>query len=279
MRSIKRLVSQLEQNFAHWDDESQEHPPKIVLPDTVYQQLQSKVTAHFSTTFSMLTDVSALLDLAQRLKRFLLEKHDRYSAETVLTKIIPGDILAVERAHYIHYGIYAGASRVIHYTSEKTDLSPENVLMETTFTHFLRGETSCFRINLDKTFVGTNPLENTWMNMFYQILPERIKTHFPALGTLNAYHYYSHEEALTRARACLRAPQEEQYSLIRNNCEHFVYWCRTGVCHSEQVKTAIGSVLLGTCLGVLAHCSLQRKITSSLNRSKRFDDDQNHSTN
>lgn len=257
MRFVKLLVKRLEKNMTQWSDINQDK--KLYMPDLVQNQLQVKVETHFSTSQSIFSEIYDLLDLAQYLKRFLLEKHDQYSAEEVLTYVVPGDILAVERTHYIHYGLYAGNGRVIHYTSETSDLSPENVLMETPLVHFLREQTHCFKIDLEKTFVGQNPLENVWINMLYQVLPEAIKTHFPALGTLDAYYHYSREEALTRARACLRASQEEQYSIIRNNCEHFVYWCRTGVCHSEQVKTVIGSVVFGACLGVLAHLSFQSK--------------------
>jgi len=56
-------------------------------------------------------------------------------------------------------------------------------------------------------------------------------------GTPKVYAHknprYSNEETVARAHMRLG---EDGYSLIKNNCEHFVYWCRTGLHRSLQVN-------------------------------------------
>lgn len=46
----------------------------------------------------------------------------------------------------------------------------------------------------------------------------------------------SREEVASAAEACLH---RQDYSLLRNNCEHFATWCRTGHGHSRQVRRAL----------------------------------------
>lgn len=51
--------------------------------------------------------------------------------------------------------------------------------------------------------------------------------------------HFSETEIIKRARSRLG---ESRYSLIWNNCEHFVNWCRTGNAASEQVKRCVVAV-------------------------------------
>lgn len=49
------------------------------------------------------------------------------------------------------------------------------------------------------------------------------------------------EEVLLRARSCVG---ESDYNLVRNNCEHFAVWCKTGRLVSHQVDLALGNPLV-----------------------------------
>ena len=51
---------------------------------------------------------------------------------------------------------------------------------------------------------------------------------------------YSRDQVLKRA---LRRVGESGYDLFHNNCEHFVYWCRTGKMWSKQVCHARGAIV------------------------------------
>ena len=35
---------------------------------------------------------------------------------------------------------------------------------------------------------------------------------------------------------------ENQYNLLTNNCEHFAYWCKTGINHSKQIKNYLPAI-------------------------------------
>ena len=65
---------------------------------------------------------------------------------------------------------------------------------------------------------------------------------------------YSNTETVKRARLRLG---EDGYSLIKNNCEHFAYWCRTGRHHSPQVNNYIRAASILTHKIGLLHILLE----------------------
>jgi HRAS-like suppressor 3 len=60
---------------------------------------------------------------------------------------------------------------------------------------------------------------------------------------------YSPEEIVLRARSRLG---ENQYQVLRNNCEHFCNWCISGCSRSTQVESPLASTLRA--LVIAAHC-------------------------
>ena len=113
-----------------------------------------------------------------------------------------GDILCVDRGLYRHYGIYAGSSKVIHYAAAEKDFGNDVCVHETTLKDFIRND-KCVVVQIDDKDV------------------------------------FSPEETIKRARS---RTGEKSYNIIFNNCEHFVYWCKTGKKMSKQVSNAIGAV-------------------------------------
>ncbi len=253
---VQKLVAYLEKNQPKVrQDQSvwfSSEATQSQLLQTSKQDLEKKFAEKIRNPFSLLAFLDAFQHLTRLLKEFILEKHRCVLKEEIEKAVQIGDILAVERNHYIHYGIYSGQNRIIHFTSEKSDISTENKLIETDLSYFFRDQLQCFIIEMEHTFVGKNPLHNAWIRMCYQAMPELLKKSIPALETLPNYHLYSREETVRRARICLTESEDEMhYCFVRHNCEHFVYWCRTGVCHSEQVKTIISTLIMSALLAFL----------------------------
>lgn len=68
------------------------------------------------------------------------------------------------------------------------------------------------------------------------------KNDFASGNKINVKEYgkcYSDDAVVKRAESRLG---EKGYDLFSNNCEHFVYWCKTGKDKSEQVAQAQGGV-------------------------------------
>jgi len=131
---------------------------------------------------------------------------------SVFNEINPGDILCVNRGLYKHYGIYAGKSTVIHYTAPDGDFGIDASICTTTLKEFEDG---------GKVQV--------------------VKLH----GTGKQF---SSEETVRRA---LSRIGEKKYNLLYNNCEHFAFWCKTGLNRSGQVEKAAGTVILASMAIVL----------------------------
>jgi hypothetical protein len=112
----------------------------------------------------------------------------------------PGDILYVNRGLYLHYGLYAGDGRVIHFAPlSGGEINAENaVIHETTLEAFSKGG----ELKIDK----------------------KVKASYPR------------EEIVRRARKQIGA---KGYNLVFNNCEHFARWCKSGTSESKQVENVI----------------------------------------
>lgn len=118
-----------------------------------------------------------------------------------------GDILTVQRknAIYIHYGIYVGNNRVVHFSGPVGDdlLNPENSqIRNTSLEDFLRGD----------------PLR-------IQVIDEMRRK-------------YSPQEVAKRALSCVGQAEVVggKYNFMLNNCEHFATWCVYGRGESHQIR-------------------------------------------
>lgn len=132
---------------------------------------------------------------------------NHHEDQTAYKKLEPGDVISVSRYGnvYDHYGVYIGQNQVIHFAGEPGD----SELLD------------------DSAMVRTVSLSDFKQDSEYRIIA------FPKESSISGYHLYSAEETVERAKSRLG---EKGYGLFGNNCEHFAYWCKTGVKTSKQVK-------------------------------------------
>ena len=195
--------------------------------------------------------------------------HREFYSSDDLSRLGPGDVLGVERIYvvcpYVHYGIYAGNGRIIHYAPKDW-----------------KGDDSFAGWDIKSCRAA---LKNAW-NYNYEIkrndipadvaeLVEKLKkvTDIVSENVADAQDCYIHEApfseflgqfmgkatrkffvlrfneerwkaierielfslAQTHARALARIG-ESDYKLTSNNCEHFAMWCRTGLSTSRQAQ-------------------------------------------
>ena len=135
-----------------------------------------------------------------------------------------GDIVYVKRRGYRHFGIYTGNQQVIHYYKERNPLLCDGIISETSLNEFMSGSDTLYVLN------GIGPAAKN--NLFDWI----IKRVFG--GEINPF---PPQETIERARSKLG---EQGYNLLLNNCEHFAFWCKTGVAKSTQVDDILACFLL-----------------------------------
>ena len=141
-----------------------------------------------------------------------------------MTMANKGDIVYVKRRGYRHFGIYAGNQQVIHYYKERNPLLCDGIITETTLAEFMSDSDTLYVLN------GIGPSAQN--NLFDWI----IKRIFD--GEITPF---SPQETINRARSKLG---EQGYDLLLNNCEHFAFWCKTGVAKSSQVDDILACFLL-----------------------------------
>lgn len=111
----------------------------------------------------------------------------------------PGQHLKVSNHIYTHHGIYVGSGRVIHYAGKS------NGPFDNSF--------SCVQETSLADFAGGRIIYVLWE-------PEA---------------KFTASEIVDRAKSRLG---ENKYSVLTNNCEHFVNWCIHGEHKSEQIQQA-----------------------------------------
>ncbi|MBR0484274.1 MAG: lecithin retinol acyltransferase family protein [Oscillospiraceae bacterium] len=175
------------------------------------------------------------------------EKLKRMTSEAFLQ---PGDVIGVKRGIYEHYAIYIGDDKVIHYAAENGDFEGSAVTVhEAPMSEFLRGNSSFFFINF--------PDKNGKFEKIYTNGGDAVFSRVGDSGELQQiltgcpdYHLYTPEETVERAKSRLG---ESKYDLAVNNCEHFAFWCKTGLSDSHQVNNVINGIANArTALSVLS---------------------------
>jgi cell wall-associated NlpC family hydrolase len=149
----------------------------------------------------------------------------------------PGDILAVSRGLYYHYGVYAGRNRVIHYTSNTGDFGEDIYVHETTVNRFLRGGRCLicrFSDKYRKPGLGAKFLDMIRNPNLFTVM-ESLSAFLTGFSG-SSFHLYSGKETVEHARSRLG---ENKYNLVFNNCEHFAVWCKTGISESSQVSAVL----------------------------------------
>jgi hypothetical protein len=118
-----------------------------------------------------------------------------------------GDIIYADRGNYRHFGIYVGNGCAVHYTHKGSVTGLRTQIKETPLGVFARGNDVC-----------------VWR-----------------ISRTDGLSCYSREETVRRARSMVGV---KNYNLLFNNCEHFAFWCKTGVSRSGQVESIFADVVL-----------------------------------
>lgn len=133
---------------------------------------------------------------------------------------LAGHHLKVACGLYTHHGIYIGNNRVVHYAGKGAGLFD----------------------------VGNSCVQNTSLESFADGRPVMIMLEPDAV--------FSRDDIVERALARVG---EDDYSLLFNNCEHFVNWCIHGESKSYQARRA------GATAGVVGGATWYRNASASKN--------------
>ncbi len=150
-----------------------------------------------------------------------------------------GDIIGVVRRNgaYEHYGIYVSDTCVIHYAIPASMTIGHATVHATSLRNFLRDDSEYFVLDFPKPYQPPVVLGAQGSSPARDPNSEELALN---LQRQYGYHLYTPEETVARARSRLG---ETHYSLLTNNCEHFVFWCKTGVSESMQVSSMLQSLL------------------------------------
>ena len=126
-----------------------------------------------------------------------------------------GDIVYVKRKGYRHFGIYAGNDHVIHYHKERHPLLCDGIVTETSVSEFMSDSDTLYVLNGMDSKAKYSAFD--WI--IKRLWDGEITTFPPG-------------ETVERARSKIG---EHGYNLLLNNCEHFSFWCKTGIAKSTQI--------------------------------------------
>ncbi|XP_004645511.1 lecithin retinol acyltransferase-like [Octodon degus] len=209
----------------------------------------------------VLDAVSLLLDklLLSNLKLLSLGaqgEDQRSSRSYEVSSFLRGDVLEVPRTHLTHYGIYLGNNRVAH-------LMPDILLALTPDEKRTQKVVSNQRLLLGVVVKVASIRVDTVEDFAYgaDVLVNHLDESLQKKALLN-------EEVAQRAEERLGVCP---YSLLWNNCEHFVTYCRYGTTVSPQADkfceykkvivhdqtSVLASAVLGlasiVCMGLVSH--------------------------
>nr|XP_004655936.1 lecithin retinol acyltransferase [Jaculus jaculus] len=176
-----------------------------------------------------------------------------------INSLLRGDVLEVPRTHLTHYGIYLGDNRVAH-------LMPDILLALTSDEGRLRKVVSNKRLILGVIGKVASIRVDTVEDFAYgaDVLVNHLDESLQRKALRN-------EEVARRAEARLGLTS---YSLLWNNCEHFVTHCRYGAALSPQAdkfceivkiivrdqRSVLASAVLGLasiiCMGLASYVTL-----------------------
>ena len=167
-----------------------------------------------------------------------------YCTTTVscLSELHPGDHIRVNRGVYHHHMLVVEVVsddqlRVIHYTGaeeleEAVDGTASSASSSAVSSSFSFGSAGQMNGEVKEELLPIKP--NDIQLLKYRNSPTSM---------------YCAIDAIDRARTRLG---EKRYSVIRNNCEHFVNWAKTGSAESHQTQVGGMAVLQGVQEGVKA---------------------------
>ncbi|TKS68454.1 Lecithin retinol acyltransferase [Collichthys lucidus] len=174
----------------------------------------------------LLTFLVEKLSLLCKFKLFVLSYSDQdrerhVHRERTQPPLRRGDLLEVPRTLFTHYGIYLGDNKVAH-------LIPDILLVLTNDEKIISSVITNKRLILGCMYKCATVRVDTLENFAYgsKILVNR-------MDKMMKNHVFPNEEVAKRAEKLMGAIQ---YSLLWNNCEHFVTYCRYGSAVSRQTE-------------------------------------------
>lgn len=126
---------------------------------------------------------------------------------------VPGDIVAVQRNHCVHYVVNVGGNFIIHKTNPKIDRVGGSTAGDQNGAEIVKEVFSAYARPGEIWYV-----DNMCDREFSPLPPAEI---------------------VSRAHSKLG---EKGYSLVRENCEHFATWCRYNRAVSRQVDKALSTI-------------------------------------
>ncbi len=155
-----------------------------------------------------------------------------------------GDVMCAARTGYLHFGICSGDDSVIHFTDNSgKDISSCNEVIETDYATFKKAD-KVFVLSFPEAHDGEIVYTRTQdaMGAFFRgpSINFDLRRLFRRLQEIRNYKLYSPEETVQRARSRLG---QTGYDLVKNNCEHFAIWCKTGIHESHQVNELLNIIL------------------------------------
>ncbi|XP_072831385.1 lecithin retinol acyltransferase isoform X3 [Vicugna pacos] len=185
----------------------------------------------------MLEAVSLVLEkllLISNFKLFSSGTPDENKARTTysVNSFLRGDVLEVPRTNFTHYGIYLGDNRVAH-------MMPDILLALTDDKGLTQKVVSNKRLVLGVIVKVASIRVDTVEDFAYgaDILVNHLDKSLKKKALLN-------EEVAQRAEKLLGTTS---YSLLWNNCEHFVTYCRFGTAISPQSDKDISKCTVKEC--------------------------------
>ncbi|VCX11811.1 unnamed protein product, partial [Gulo gulo] len=237
------------------------------LPRPVRYRLRSPPTLPFPCRMKnpMLEALSQLLEKLLLISNFKLFSSGTPAEDKArnnfyeISSFLRGDVLEVPRTHLTHYGIYLGDNRVAH-------MMPDILLALTNDKGLTQKVVSNKRLILGVIGRVASIRVDTVEDFAYgaDILVNHLDKSLKKKALLN-------EEVAQRAEKLLGMTP---YSLLWNNCEHFVTYCRFGTAISPQAdkfcenvkiiirdqRSVLASAVLGLasifCLGLASYTTL-----------------------
>lgn len=175
-------------------------------------------------------------------------------------RLLPGAVIGVSRGVFDHYGVAVENDEVIHYTSGKSDISGGMEISRTSLARFLRDAGSFWRMSFPSEARMREILSARFDGIsgpIIEALDGPVRTGVLIAATagkalalsriLKSYRIYSPRETVARAESRLG---EKKYNVAIRNCEHFAFWCKTGLSASQQVDALLygGAELVGALL-------------------------------
>ena len=138
-----------------------------------------------------------------------------------------GDVIAFDNGHWKSFAIYEGENMVIMYGK---DVHGNKSVHERLLSDFSEGDGKLLVCDFPKYYGLTSEYEVN-MQPSSVVMPINFGEMREYERKRKAYHLYTPEETVTRARSRLG-----EHNVEGGTSEHFALWCKTGIAEPFQLK-------------------------------------------